>query len=118
MKRVFILFLMLAGVWVFAAEVAFSEFENLSGAAKANWRARSSGVLSVPRHGVLRVQGNDARRYCGMELVKVPPLDYSGSIKCKVKMNFGKHIYFALSTANGYFDIYFEKNCHNKVGIS
>ena len=106
MKKIFILLTISAAVFSFAAEVKLTDFKNLSEAEKLSWHPRSTAELSVPQAGVLRAQGKDAKRFCGMELRKLPALDYSGAIKCKVKMNFGKHVYFVLSTSEGYFDIF------------
>ena len=94
MKKIFILLTISAAVFSFAAEVKLTDFKNLSEAEKLSWHPRSTAELSVPQAGVLRAQGKDAKRFCGMELRKLPALDYSGAIKCKVKMNFGKHVYF------------------------
>jgi len=108
------LLLALIGSAAAAAEVNFTAFNNLQEAEKLGWKSRSTSVLSVPRPGVLRVEGKDAKRYCGMELAKVPQLDLKGSIKCKVRMNFNKYVYFAISSSAGYFDMYLPVE-HGKV---
>ncbi len=92
-----------AAAW--AGEVLLSDFATLEEAQKAGWIAQSTATLSVPSPGVLRAVGGDQKRYCGMRLAKVPAADLSGTIRCDVKMNFGKKIFFALSTQNGYFDL-------------
>ena len=89
-----------------AAEVRLTGVNSLGEAEKIGWKPRSTAELSVPSPGILRVQGKGVKRYCGIELKKIPQLDFSGSIKCKVRMNFGRQIYFVLSGSNGYFDIF------------
>ena len=107
MKKFFLATLLaFTGLAVLAAEICLTNFSNLAEAQKAGWKERSISVMTVPRPGVLRVQGKDVKRYCGLEFSRVPQLDYSGAIKCKVKMNFGKSIYFAIASNNGYFDIF------------
>ncbi|MBE6366385.1 MAG: hypothetical protein E7052_00545 [Lentisphaerae bacterium] len=101
---------LLCTLWAFigvSAEIKLTDFKDLAGAEKMGWRARSSSRLSVPAPGVLRCQGMDKKRYCGMEIFRVPLPDLARSIKCKLKMNFGRQIYFVLITENGYFDCYF-----------
>ena len=105
-KFLILLLLLMTAAWSFSAEVKFTDFSDLAGAEKLSWHPRSTAELSVPRAGVLRAQGKNAKRFCGMEMRKVPELDCSGAIKCDVRMNFGKHVYFALSSSEGYFDIY------------
>ena len=105
-KIISFLLLALISTVAVSAEVRLTDFNNLQEAEKLTWKARSTAELSVPSPGTLRVQGKDAKRYCGVELKKIPQLDFSGAIKCKVRMNFGKQIYFVLSGNNGYFDIF------------
>ena len=74
---------LLCTLWAFigvSAEIKLTDFKDLAGAEKMGWRARSSSRLSVPAPGVLRCQGMDKKRYCGMEIFRVPLPDLARSI--------------------------------------